>query len=74
MNDDLNKEDDKHLNERLLESPPSKDLMRRFDIDDDFKSGERLETSPAQIKFASSPPNIKLIGFGGNTISPAPGS
>ncbi len=74
MNDDLNREDDNHLKERLVDTPPPKDLMRRFDMDDEFKGGDILETSPALIKFASSPPNIIQSNFGGNTTSNIIGS
>jgi hypothetical protein len=73
MNDDLEREDDKFLNERLLDSPPSKDLLRLFDIDEELKNGDMLE-SPPLIKFASSPPNFKIGAFTGNNPSPGIGS
>jgi hypothetical protein len=74
MNDDLERDEDNQLNERLLDSPPSKDLMRRFDIDEEFKSGDRLESPPPLIKFASSPSNFKISAFTGNNTSPGIGT
>ncbi len=75
MNDDLEREEDNLLNERLLDSPPSKDLLRRFDIDEEFKNGDMVDSPPPLIKFASSPPNFKISAFtGNNPLSPGIGS
>ena len=71
MNDDLNRDGDDQLNERLLNSHKTKDLMRRFDLGEDFKKGEQFDNSPVLIKFASTPLTTKPSGGGGITNSPA---